>query len=118
MNNNAVGASSPARETKTSFAFGSRATRRGDGILVVAYYGNDDHEFSEISKSSSYAFQTKGAKFQNLKKLVVQNPHFSTNIRTSGFVTTTFGCRRHKSMKLSQSLNSIDFWIAQPAFSP
>ena len=39
--------------------------------LVVAYYGDNDHEFSELSKVSSYAFRTKGGKFQNLKKLQV-----------------------------------------------
>ena len=44
--------------------------------LVTAYYGDNDLEFSKIRKLSSYAFKTKGSKFQNLKKLVEENPRY------------------------------------------
>ena len=50
------------------------APRRWD--LVAAYYDDDDDEFSEISKLCSYAFRTKGSKFQNLKKLITEHPGF------------------------------------------
>ena len=46
--------------------------RRWD--LIVAYYGDNDHEFAEINKISSNAFRAKGGKFQILKKLMVQSP--------------------------------------------
>ena len=46
--------------------------RRWD--LIVAYYGDNDHEFAEINKISSNAFRAKGGKFQILKKLMAQSP--------------------------------------------
>jgi hypothetical protein len=48
--------------------------RRWD--LVVAYYGEDSNEYAEISKFCSFAFRTKGSKFQNLKRLITENPGF------------------------------------------
>jgi hypothetical protein len=88
--------------------------RRWD--LIVAYYGDSDHEFAEINKISSNAFRAKGGKFQILKKLMVQSPRCldqyshvwvcDDDIRMSGaqineaFATTEF----------------FKFWIAQPSF--
>jgi chitin disaccharide deacetylase len=87
--------------------------RRWD--LVVAYYGNDDHEFSEISKSSSYAFHTKGAKFQNLKKLVVQNPRFFDQY---SYVWVCDDDIRMSAAQIDEAFaitEFFEFWVAQPA---
>ena len=43
-------------------------SRRWD--LVVAYYGDDDREFSQISELSSHAFRTKGGKFESSASMV------------------------------------------------
>ena len=44
--------------------------------LVVGYYGDSEREFSSITSMSSYAFRSKGGKFQLLKNLLKQHPHF------------------------------------------
>jgi len=81
--------------------------RRWD--LIVAYYGDTDHEFAEINKISSNAFRAKGGKFQILKKLMVQNPRCLD-------VTTTSECRRHRSMRLSRLPHSSSSGLRSRAF--
>ena len=86
--------------------------------LVIAYYGDDGEEFSELAKSSSYAFRTKGGKFQNLKKLVAQKPEFFDQY------SHVWVCDDDIHMSAAQIDEAFaiaefyQFWIAQPAFSP
>jgi hypothetical protein len=42
---------------------GGGAPRRWD--LVVAYYGDSENEYAEISRPASYAFRQKGRRCQN-----------------------------------------------------
>jgi len=90
--------------------------RRWD--LVVAYYGDNDHEFSQISKVSSYAFRTKGGKFQNLQKLVVQDPRFFDQY---SHVWVCDDDIRMSAAQIDEAFTiteCFEFWVAQPAFRP
>jgi hypothetical protein len=92
------------------------AHRRWD--LVIAYYGDNDHEFSEITKASSYAFRTKGAKFQNLKKLVERHPQF---FAPYSHVWVCDDDIKMSSAQIEEAFaitERFDFWVAQPAFRP
>jgi hypothetical protein len=87
--------------------------RRWD--LVAAYYGDDDREFVEISKLCSYAFRVKGSKFQNLKRLVTEQPRFFDQY------SHVWVCDNDILMSKSQINEAFDiaerlgFWVAQPA---
>ena len=91
------------------------APRRWD--LVVAYYDEDDDKFAEICKLSSYAFRTKGSKFQNIKKLVTEHPRFFDRY------SYVWVCDNDILMSSSQIDEAFDiterlgFWVAQPALS-
>jgi chitin disaccharide deacetylase len=90
--------------------------RRWD--LVTAYYADDDQEFSEISAMSSYAFRTKGGKFQNLKKLTAQNPKFFDQY---SYVWVCDDDIRMSAVQIDEAFaitERFEFWIAQPAFLP
>jgi hypothetical protein len=90
--------------------------RRWD--LVAAYYADDDNEFVEISKSCSYAFRTKGSKFQNLKKLIMEHPQFF------GQYSHVWVCDDDIQMSAAQIREAFEltetlgFWVAQPADRP
>jgi hypothetical protein len=87
--------------------------RRWD--LVAAYYGDDDSEFAEVSKLCSYAFRVKGSKFQNLKKLITEQPQFFDRY------SHVWVCDNDILMSKSQINNAFDIaerlgvWVAQPA---
>lgn len=91
-------------------------SRRWD--LIVAYYGDSNDEFSELERMATYAFRMKGGKFQNLKKLVSQEPQF--------FDRYSLVCVSDDDIKMSVSdineafaiTDFYRFWIAQPAFLP
>jgi hypothetical protein len=90
--------------------------RRWD--LVVAYYGDSNHEFSEISKLSSHAYRTKGGKFQNLKKLVEQKPHFFDEY---SYVWVCDDDIRMSAAQIDEAFaisEFFEFWVAQPALLP
>jgi hypothetical protein len=92
------------------------APRRWD--LVAAYYGDDDREFGEIRKLCYYAFRIKGSKFQNLKKLIQEQPRFFDEY------THVWVCDDDILMSNSQIDEAFDiaqkfgFWVAQPADLP
>jgi chitin disaccharide deacetylase len=87
--------------------------RRWD--LIVAYYADDDNEFAEISKSSSYAFRTKGGKFQNLKKLVVQNPRFFDQYSYVWVCDDDIRMSAAQIDEVFAITEFFEFWVAQPA---
>jgi hypothetical protein len=86
--------------------------------LVVAYYGDDEHEFSEISRVSDFAYRMKGGLYQNLKKLVEQRPGFFDRY------SHVWACDDDIRMSAAQIDTAFaiteffDFWVAQPAFLP
>jgi chitin disaccharide deacetylase len=86
--------------------------------LITAYYGDNEQEFSEISKLSSYAFRGKGGKFQILKNFVVQNP------RCFDQYSYVWVCDDDIRMSAAQIEEAFaitelsEFWVAQPAFLP
>lgn len=88
--------------------------RRWD--LIVAYYGDNDHEFAEINKISSNAFRAKGGKFQILKKLMVQNP------RCLDQYSHVWVCDDDIRMSAAQINEAFaiaeffKFWVAHPSF--
>ena len=89
------------------------APRRWD--LVAAYYGENADEFAEISRLCSFAFATKGSKFQNLKKLILEHPRFFDRY------SNVWVCDNDILMSKSQINEAFDiaeragFWVAQPA---
>jgi len=90
--------------------------RRWD--LVVGYYGDDDREFSEISKLSSNAFRAKGGKYQILQKFAQQNPGFFDQysyVWACDDDIQMTGAQIEEAFSISEDLG---FWVAQPAFSP
>jgi hypothetical protein len=90
--------------------------RRWD--LVAAYYGDDDDKFAEISKVCSYAFRTKGSKFQNLKKLITDHP------RIFDQYSHVWVCDNDIQMSATQIddafgiTETLGFWVTQPADRP
>ena len=94
----------------------SGAPRRWD--LVVAYYGGNDHEFSQISMMSSYSFRAKGGKFQILKKFVAQNPRFFDQY---SYVWVCDDDIRMSTPQIDEAFAITEFfkfWVAQPSFLP
>lgn len=90
--------------------------RRWD--LVAAYYGDDNEEFSEIARASSYAFRAKGGKWQILKKFVAQNPQFFDQY---SHIWASDDDIKMSPTQIDQAFaitEFFEFWIAQPAFSP
>ena len=90
--------------------------RRWD--LVVAYYGDSDHVFSEISKHCSYAFRTKGSKFQNLKKLVLATPDFFDHYSHVWVCDDDILMSARQIDEAFYVTESLGFWVAQPADRP
>jgi hypothetical protein len=90
--------------------------RRWD--LVVAYYGDNDNTFSEISKLSSYAFRTKGSKFQNLKKLIVENSRFFDRYSHVWVCDDDILMSRSQINEAFDLTEALGFWVAQPADRP
>lgn len=86
--------------------------------LVVAYYGDNEDKFSEIRKLSSYAFRSKGGKFQILKSFLAQNPRFFDQY---SYVWVCDDDIRMSSAQIEEAFavtELFEFWVAQPAFSP
>jgi hypothetical protein len=92
------------------------ATRGWD--LVAAYYGDNDDEFAQITQLCSYAFRSKGGKFQNLKKLITEHPAFFDRY------SHVWVCDNDIQMSCSQINEAFEiteklgFWVAQPADLP
>ena len=89
--------------------------RRWD--LVVAYYGEDDREFSRLSRESSYAFRTTGGKFQNLKKLVGQDPQFFDRYSHVWVCDDDIRMSAAQIDEVFTITETFDFWVSQPAFA-
>jgi hypothetical protein len=90
--------------------------RRWD--LVVAYYGDNDYAFIEIGKLGYYAFRTKGSKFQNLKKLVMEHPRFFdrySHVWVCDDDILMSAAQIDEAFELTETLG---FWVAQPADRP
>lgn len=94
----------------------AKEPRRWDS--VIAYYGDSDREFAALAKSASHAFREKGAKFQNLKKLIAREPDFFDRY------SHVFVCDDDIQMSSAQIdeafaiTETYGFWVAQPAFRP
>ena len=86
--------------------------------LVVGYYGDNEREFSTIASMSSYAFRSKGDKFQLLKNLLKEHPQFFEDY------TYVWICDDDIQMQAAQIdeafaiTESCGFLVAQPAFLP
>jgi len=83
--------------------------------LVIAYYGDDDHAFAELSKLSCYAFRTKGSKYQNLKELVLSDPKFFDRY---SYVWVCDDDIIMSADQINEAFNiteTLGFWVAQPA---
>lgn len=91
----------------------------GDGPrgwdLVSAYYGDDENEFAEISKVSTYAFRTKGSKFQNLKKLVTEYPRFFDRYSHVWVCDDDIRMSPYQINEAFDITEKMGFWVAQPA---
>ena len=86
--------------------------------LIVAYYGNNESEFLELRKASTYAFRTKGGKFQNLKKFVAKQPIF---FERYSYIWVCDDDIRMSVTQINEAFaitELLGFWIAQPAFDP
>jgi hypothetical protein len=90
--------------------------RRWD--LVVAYYGDDDREYAELSRLASRAFRSKGSKFGNLKKLVTQNPSFLDRYSYVWVCDDDIRIARDQIDELFAISEFFEFWVAQPSFDP
>ena len=95
---------------------GDNASRRWD--LVVAYYGDDDRTFSDISKLSSYAFRSKGSKFQNLKKLIAQDSRFFDRYSHVWVCDDDIIMSADQIDEAFAITETLGFWVAQPADRP
>jgi hypothetical protein len=83
--------------------------------LVAAYYGETDHTFLEINKVCTYAFRTKGSKFQNLRKLTLEVPKFFdqySHVWVCDDDTPISSAQINEAFELAETLG---FWVAQPA---
>ena len=89
------------------------APRRWD--LVAAYYNDDDDKFAEISTLSSYAFRTKGSKFQNLKKLITEQPRFFDQYSYVWICDNDILMSKSQIDEAFDIVERLGFWIAQPA---
>jgi hypothetical protein len=87
--------------------------RRWD--LVVAYYGDDEQTFSEISKPCIYAFRTKGSKFQNLRKLLLQSPNFFDRYSHVWVCDDDIQMSTAQINEAFEITEALGFWVAQPA---
>lgn len=92
------------------------AARRWD--LVAAYYGDNDVEFAAISKLCSYAFRTKGGKFQNLKKLLTEHPGFFDRYTHVWVCDDDIRMSHSQINEAFEITEKLGFWVAQPADLP
>ncbi len=92
------------------------ATRRWD--LVAAYYGKNDDEFAALSKLCSYAFRTKGGKFQNLKKLITEHPAFFDRYSHVWVCDDDIRMSCSQINEAFEITEKLGFWVAQPADLP
>jgi len=86
--------------------------------LVSAYYGSNDDEFSYIRKESSYAFRTKGSKFQNLKKLVIERPQLFDKYSYICVCDDDIQMSTAQIEEIFSIVETFGFWVAQPGFHP
>jgi len=89
------------------------APRRWD--LIVAYYGDNDQEFSKISQLSSYALRSKGSKFQNLKKLVTESARFFDRYSHVWVCDDDILMSSTQIEEAFELTETLGFWVAQPA---
>jgi len=84
--------------------------------LVVAFYGDDDGQYSQLSKESFHAFRTKGAKFQNLKRLIIQHPNFFDDYSYVWVCDDDILMTSKQIEEVFSISETFQFWVAQPAF--
>src|SRR5215469_4320961 len=87
--------------------------RRWD--LVVAYYGDSDREFSELSELCNYSYRTRGFKYQNLKKLLVQDPRFFDRYSHVWACDDDIVMSTPQINQAFELTEELGFWVAQPA---
>ena len=86
--------------------------------LVVGYYGDSDREFSSITSMSSYAFRSKGGKFQLLKNLLKQHPQFFEHYMYVWVCDDDIQMQAAQIDEAFAITELCGFWVAQPAFLP
>ena len=103
---------------KNNILLWSRGEISREWDLVVAYYGDSDQTFSEIRKICSYAFRTKGSKFQNLKKLVSEKPGFFDQYSLVWVCDDDIVMSAPQINEAFELTETLGFWVAQPALLP
>jgi hypothetical protein len=93
-----------------------KAPREWD--LVAAYYGDNDQTFSEIRRICTYAFRTTGSKFQNLKKLVSENPKFFDQYSLVWVCDDDILMSAIQINEAFELTETFGFWVAQPGLLP
>lgn len=91
------------------------APRRWD--LVTAYYGDNDHLFQKISNHCLYSFPTKGSKFQNLRKLFLDQPGFFDRYSHVWVCDDDIVMSPAQIDEAFELTERLGFWVAQPATS-
>lgn len=86
--------------------------------LVLAFYGEDDREFEKLAKHATYAFRTRGSKFQNLKKLIDKVPDIFDGYTHVCVCDDDIQMSPKQIDELFHFSEKYEFWVAQPAFSP
>jgi len=85
--------------------------------LVVGYYGDDGHTYSELTKISSHAFRAKGGKWQILKKFLAGSPQFFDRYSYVWVCDDDIIMSAAQINEAFAISDRLGFWIAQPAFS-
>jgi hypothetical protein len=82
---------------------------------VVAYYGDSDREFSELSELCNYSYRTNGFKYQNLKKLLVEDPRFFDRYSHVWACDDDIVMSTPQINQAFELTDELGFWVAQPA---
>jgi predicted glycoside hydrolase/deacetylase ChbG (UPF0249 family) len=90
--------------------------RRWD--VIVAYYGGNEQEFTQLCKLSTFAFRAKGGKYQILKKFVGESPQFFDQYSHVWVCDDDIQMSAEQIEEAFAIAEFYNFWIAQPAFRP
>ncbi|WP_246379527.1 DUF707 domain-containing protein [Gluconacetobacter johannae] len=85
--------------------------------LVVAFYGNSEIAYRNIAEKSDFTFIIKGAKFQNLKSIVVSQPAILSGYDYIWVVDDDIEFTLGNASILFDVASFFDFDVSQPAFS-
>ena len=86
--------------------------------LIIAYYGDNEQEFSELARLCTNTFRAKGGKFQNLKEFAAQNPSY---FEQYSYIWVCDDDIQMAAAQINEAFTIAElcqFWIAQPAYLP